>query len=348
MIFAGKAAMKQVYMPEPGVILYRDVEKPVIEPGTVIIKVSRIGICGSDVHVFKGKHPIVKYPLVQGHEFSGYIKEIGEGVTGLKKGDLVTVQPAIGCGKCAKCLKGLFAQCSKLNFIGGDLHGGGCEYFKIRAEQVVKMPGTVSADDAAMVEPLAVAVHAVNKVPDIQGQSVLIVGGGTIGILVAQVAKQFKAKNIIISEIIPARHAVATQFGIITINPTKVDSFDERLNDLLSGESLHAVFECVGSEGALNTCIRVISRGGYVIAVGVYETAIKAEMILVQDKELNLIGSLMYTWSDYLEAIDLLAAGRVNLKILQTHHFKFDRWLDGYKVLEERPDEALKVLIDLD
>ena len=84
------------------------------------------------------------------------------------------------------------------------------------------------------------------------------------------------------------------------------------------------------------------------IAVGVYETAIKAEMILVQDKELNLIGSLMYTWSDYLEAIDLLAAGRVNLKILQTHHLKFDRWIDGYKLLIDRPAEAMKVLIDLD
>jgi len=335
-------------MPEPGKIVYRDVERPVIEPGKVIVKVSRIGICGSDVHVFKGKHPIVKYPLVQGHEFSGHIEEIGEGVTGLAKGDLVTVQPALGCGNCVPCKKGLFAQCSKLSFVGGDIHGGGSEYFKIRSEHVIKMPKTVSANDAAMVEPLAVAVHSVKKVPDIEGQDILIVGGGTIGILVAQVAKQFEARNIIISDIIPARNDIAAKCGFLSINPSKVDSFEEELNNLLSGESLSAVFECVGNEVAFNTCIRTVSRGGYVILIGVYETAISSEMILVQDKELNLIGSLMYTWSDYSDAIDLIAGGRVNLKILQTHHFKFDRWIDGYKLLEEKPDEALKVLIDMD
>ena len=348
LIVAGEAVMKQAYMPEPGVILYRDVAKPVIEPGTVIIKVSIIGICGSDVHVFKGKHPIVKYPLVQGHEFSGYVEEIGEGVTGLAKGDLVTIQPALGCGNCTKCKEGLPAQCDNLNFVGGDIHGGGSEYFKIKSEHVIKIPEAVSASDAAMVEPLAVAVHSVNKVPDIEGAAILVVGGGTIGILVAQVARVFKAKKIIISDVIPARNKVAAKCGFLTINPTEVPSFEEELRHLLGDEPLSAVFECAGNEPAFNTCVRTVCRGGYVIVVGVYETAINAEMILVQDKELTLIGSLMYTWSDYLEAIDLLAGGRVNLKILQTHHFKFERWLDGYKVLEEKPDEALKVLIDMD
>ena len=340
--------MKQAYMPEPGKILYRDVERPVIEPGKVIVKVSRIGICGSDVHVFKGKHPIVKYPLVQGHEFSGYIEEIGEGVTGLAKGDLVTIQPAVGCGNCVKCKKGLFAQCNKLGFVGGDIHGGGAEYFKIQSEHVIKMPKTANADDAAMVEPLAVAVHSVKKVPDIEGEDILIIGGGVIGLLVAQVAKEFKAKTIIISDIIPARNKIAAKCGFLSINPTKVDSFEGELNKLLSGKPLSVVFECVGNEAAFNTCIKVVSRGGHVIVVGVYEAAIRSEMILVQDKELNVIGSLMYTWSDYLQAIDLIDRGRVNLKILQTHHFKFDRWIDGYKLLEEKPDEALKVLIDMD
>jgi len=340
--------MKQAYMPEPGVILYRDIERPVIEPGKVIIKVSRIGICGSDVHVFKGKHPIVKYPLVQGHEFSGYIEEIGEGVTGLEKGDLVTIQPAFGCGNCAKCKKGLFAQCNKLSFVGGDIHGGGSEYFKIQSEHVIKIPKTVSVNDAAMVEPLAVAVHSVKKVPGVEGEDILIVGGGTIGILVAQVAKQFKAKRIIISDIIPARNRIAADCGFLSINPAKVDSFEEELNKLLSSEPVAIVFECVGNEAAFNTCIRAVSRGGHVILIGVYEKAISCEMILVQDKELNMIGSLMYTWSDYLQAVDLIAGGRVNLKILQTHHFKFDRWIDGYKLLKEKPEEALKVLIDMD
>jgi L-iditol 2-dehydrogenase len=340
--------MKQAYVPEPFKIIYRDVEKPVIEPGKVIVKVARIGICGSDVHVFKGKHPLVKFPLVQGHEFSGYIEEIGEGVTGLGKGDLVTIEPAIGCGSCIKCKEGLFAQCDSLSFVGGDLQGGGSEYFKIDAKYVVKMPAGVSPDDAAMVEPLAVAVHSVKKVPNIKGENILIVGGGTIGILTAQVAKVFEAKKIIVSDVIPARNEIAAKCGLVSINPTKFDSFEKELKRLLSGEYLPVAFECVGNEMALNTCIRLVSRGGYVILIGVYENAVNSEMILVQDKELNLIGSLMYTWPDYLQAVELITKNKVNLKILQTHHFKFDKWIDGYRILAEKPDEALKVLIDMD
>jgi L-iditol 2-dehydrogenase len=342
--------MKQAYVPDMGKIIYREVEKPVIEPGYIIIKVSRIGICGSDIHVFKGKHPIVKCPLVQGHEFSGYVEEIGEGVSGYKKGDLVTIQPAIGCGKCRRCKEGKFAQCENLNFIGSDrVYGGGSEYFKIQAEHALKMPENTSPDDAAMVEPLAVAVHSVSKVPDIEGEDILITGGGTIGILVAQVAREFNANNIIISEIMPARNEFVKKCGFISINPVKVESFEKELKKNLSGDYLHAAFECSGSGKALNTCIRTVSRGGYVIIVGVYESdLIEAEIVRVQDKELNLIGSLMYTWDDYHKAVELIAKNKVNLKILQTHHFNFERWIDGYKVIEEKPGEVMKVLIDLD
>jgi len=193
-----------------------------------------------------------------------------------------------------------------------------------------------------------VAVHAVNKIPCIEGKSLLIVGGGTIGLLVAQVARQFKAGCVIISEIIPFRNKIAKQCGIASINPLAVDSFDRKLDDLRAGAPLHAVFECAGNESAFNTAVKNVSRGGYVIAVGVYESPIRAEMVLVQDKELNVLGSLMYTWDDYLKAVALISEGRVNMRLLQTHHFKFDRWKDGYKLLEDKPDEALKVLIDMD
>ena len=342
--------MKQAYVSEPGKIIYRDVDKPVIKPGMVIIKVSRIGICGSDVHVFKGKHPVVSPPAVPGHEFGGYVEEIGEGVSGLKKGDLVTIEPAIGCGSCRACKEGLFAQCDNLRFVGGiGISGGGSQYFMIQAEQVVKMPENATPDDAAMVEPLAVAVHSVSKVPNIEGKDVLVTGAGTIGNLIAQVAKVFKAKNVIVSEIMPARIEIAKRCGFSVINPAKVDSFDEELKKYLSGEPLSIAFECSGNGNALNTCIKVVSRGGYVIVAGVYESGtVDTEMVLVQDKELNLIGTLMYTWNDYHKAIDIIAENKVNLKILQTHHFKFDRWIDGYNLLTEKSNDAVKVLIDMD
>jgi L-iditol 2-dehydrogenase len=338
--------MKQAYVPEPGKIMYMDVEKPVIEPHEVLLKVLRIGICGSDVHVFKGKHPLVSFPLIQGHEFSGYVEEIGSEVNGFNKGDLVTVEPAIGCGACRKCQEGLFAQCDNLQFIGGALPGAGSEFFKVDAKYVVKMPPNVNPDDAAMVEPLAVAVHSIRKVPDIKGKNVLVIGGGTIGNLTAQVAKVYGANKIILVDKISFRNTLAQRLGFTTLEPSP--DLEENIKKLLDGEKPPITFECVGSATPLNTCVRVVERGGYVIVVGVYEKAPKTEMILVQDKELNIVGSLMYTWSDFLEAVDLIKKENVNLAILQTQHFPFDHWQEAYDILLEKPDQAVKVLIDME
>jgi L-iditol 2-dehydrogenase len=336
--------MKQAYVPEPGRILYRDVDKPVIKSHEVLLKIVRIGICGSDVHVFKGKHPLVKFPLVQGHEFSGYIEEIGADVTGFQQGELVTAEPAIGCGTCRKCEQGVFAQCDHLQFIGGALPGAGSEFFKVDARYVVKMPPNASADDAAMVEPLAVAVHSIRKVPDIKGKNLVIMGGGTIGNLTAQVAKFYGANKIILVDKISFRNTLAQKLGFLTLEPSQ--QLEENVQKLLDGETPPVAFECVGSSAPLNTCIRIVDRGGYVIVVGVYEEAPKTEMILVQDKEINVIGSLMYTWFDFLEAVRLIKEAKVNLELLRTHHFPFERWQDAYDVLMTRPDQAVKVLID--
>lgn len=180
--------MKQAYMPKAGVIEYREVPEPTPTGKEVLLKVSKIGICGSDLHVFEGKHPLVSFPLVQGHEFSGYVVETGPDATKVKEGDLAVVQPAIGCGHCERCREGVFAQCDDLQFIGGALPGGGSEYFLVSEDHLVKMGKGVSPEDAAMIEPLAVAVHTAAKVPGIQGKSLLVIGAGTIGNLTAQVA----------------------------------------------------------------------------------------------------------------------------------------------------------------
>jgi L-iditol 2-dehydrogenase len=322
--------MRQAVVPEPHKIVYRDVKEPEPEPDQVIIRVARIGICGSDVHVFEGKHPLVSFPLVQGHEFSGFVAQVGSQVTGFREGDLVTVEPAIGCGTCARCQEGLFAQCERLLFIGGALPGAGSDLFAVNARYAVKMPAGVDADDAAMTEPLAVAVHSVRRIESIQGKRVLVIGGGTI-----------------LVDMIPFRTNLAEKLGFMTINPSQVASVEDAAIEMLNGERPEVAFECVGKEAPLNTCIRAVVRGGEVVVIGVYDHDPRTQMILVQDKEINLLGSLMYTWQDYDTAARLMQEEVVDLKLLQTHHFPFERWMEAYSMLLEHPDQAVKVMVDL-
>ena len=339
--------MKQAVVTEPGKIDYREIARPKLEPDNVIIRIARIGICGSDIHVFKGKHPLVNFPLVQGHEFSGYINEVGSEVEGLNAGDLVTVEPAIGCGVCQKCTEGLVAQCEKMKFVGGALPGAGGEFLAMDPRYVVKMPEAVDPDDAAMVEPLAVAVHSVRRVASLEQKKVLVLGGGTIGNLTAQVARLFGAEKIVLVDKLPFRNNLAERLGFLTVDPSLVTAVEDEVRRLLDAESPQVAFECVGSPVPLNICIRSVVRGGDVVVVGVYEEDPQTEMILVQDKEINLLGSLMYSWDDFRTAVELIGNNKVNLKLLRTHHFPFDRWPDAYKLLLEKPGAALKVIIDL-
>jgi L-iditol 2-dehydrogenase len=338
--------MKQAYMPRPGEILYRDVEKPSRRPGSVVIKVARIGICGSDLHVFIGKHPLVSYPLVQGHEFSGFVDAVGDGVSGLSPGDLVTVQPAVGCGTCPRCAEGLFAQCDTLQFIGGSLEGAGSEFFLVDARHVVKMPGGVSADDAAMVEPLSVAVHGVKKAAPVQGKNVLVIGGGPIGNLTAQVARLFGPARIVVLEKNVFRADVLRRLGFDA--PASAGGLDAAaVSERFEGRAPDIVFECVGSEMATNLGITAVRRGGRIVILGVYGSPPKVEMILVQDKEIVIKGSLMYTWDDYRDAVTLIAEHKVNLEVLRTHHVPFEKWADGYRLLLDNSAVVLKVLVDV-
>jgi len=338
--------MKQAYLPEPETILFREVETPVCGPDDVLIRTSKIGICGSDLHVFKGKHPLVSFPLVQGHEFSGFVEETGKNVSGLFPGDLVTVQPAVGCGTCERCREGFVARCDDLLFVGGALPGAGSEYLAVPAQHVIKMPLGTTPEQAAMTEPLAAAVHGVTQAPELTGKDVLVVGGGTIGNLLAQVARLSGPRNLIVSERIAFRRGILSDLSIETIEPSSGSPTEDQAASLM-GKQPDISFECAGTASALNACIRATCRAGDVVVMGVFEDNPQTEMTLVQDKELRLTGSLMYSWDDFYSAIELIEKKKVSLDSLISHHISFDNWIEGYRLLREHPDETLKIIIDM-
>jgi L-iditol 2-dehydrogenase len=181
--------MKQAIMTEPGKIKYVDVPVPEVGSNEIKIKMKVIGVCGSDIHVWHGQHPFTSYPVVQGHEISGIVEEVGENVSNFSIGDIVTVQPQVVCGECYPCTHGLYNDCEVLKVMGFQTTGLASEYFVVDAKKALKLPQGMSLEHGAMIEPLAVAVHAVWRFGDIKGKNVLITGGGPIGNLVAQAAK---------------------------------------------------------------------------------------------------------------------------------------------------------------
>jgi L-iditol 2-dehydrogenase len=336
--------IRQAFVPEIGRVAYRDVEVSDPGPGQVLMRPARIGICGSDVHVYKGEHPIVAPPLVQGHEVSGTVVTIGPGVGSIAPGDIVVIEPAIGCGVCERCRSGLMAQCADLHFIGGDLDGPAGGAYIVDVQQLVRMAPTTSLDDAAMTEPLACAVHAVRRAGSVSGRDVLVAGGGPIGALVAQVCQLKGARTVFVSDPSEGRRRVLESCDISTLDPREGLG---RLIDRLEGRRLDVAFECSGAERGLADCLTLLARGATLVVVAVYPEPPRVDMVAVQDHELDVHGSLMYTWEDFREAAGLIDGGLMRLHPLQTHHVPFEGWADGYRLIDDPTAGTMKVLVDV-
>ena len=215
------AKMTQAIMTEPGNIIYQEVDIPEVKPDQIKVKMKRIGICGSDIHVNHGKHPYTSYPVVQGHEVSAEVVETGKDVTNCKAGDKVTIQPQVVCGKCYPCTHGMYNDCEVLKVMGFQTTGMASDYFVVDANKALVLPEEMSWDHGAMIEPLAVAVHAVRRyAADMTGKKAVVLGGGPIGNLVAQTAKALGAEVVLLSELSAYRLDTAKKCGIATVNPS--------------------------------------------------------------------------------------------------------------------------------
>jgi L-iditol 2-dehydrogenase len=341
--------MKQAVMVRPGRIEFREVERPAAGNGQVLLRIRRIGVCGSDVHVYHGRHPYTSYPVVQGHEVSGTVEEVGSGVEGLSPGDRATFAPQITCGSCYPCRHGMYHICESLKVMGFQADGAAGEYFAVDAAQTFKVPEGVSLDQAAMIEPVAVAVHATGRAGlPLAGRKVAVLGAGTIGNLVAQVAAASGASAVLITDVSDYRLARARECGI----EFAVDATREDLRDALRREfgpdGADLIVECVGAQATIDAAVDSARKGTTVVIVGVFGAKPTVDLGLVQDRELSLVGTLMYQAADYRRAIELASGGRLRLAEMITHRFAFEDYARAYEAIEAAKGECLKVMIDLD
>jgi L-iditol 2-dehydrogenase len=338
--------MRQAVMVSPGVIEFRDVPEPRSEAGEIVIRVKRIGICGSDVHVNHGLHPFTSYPVVQGHEFSGVVEAVGQGVTDFRAGDKVTAAPQIVCGKCAPCLRGDYHICDSLKVQGFQAPGCAQELFAVSAEKAVKLPGEFTFEQGAMVEPTAVAVHAVSRAGEVSGKNVVVLGGGPIGNLVTQVARAGGA-TVLVTDLSDFRLGVARQCGLVHTSNPRQEKLAEAVARVFGEDGFDVALECVGIEPTLSAAIETIGKGGTIVVVGVFGEKPRVAMGLVQDRELTLTGTLMYRYQDYERAVELMSSGEVVTSPLESAHFAFEDYAYAYQFVDDHREESMKVFVDV-
>jgi L-iditol 2-dehydrogenase len=337
--------MLQAVMTSPGIIEFSEVTVPEIEDNQVLVKIMRIGICGSDIHVYHGKHPYTSYPVVQGHEVSALVVKIGQDVKNIEVGDKVTIQPQVFCGKCYSCTHGKYHICDKLKVMGFQTTGMASEYFAVDSEKVLKLPADLSYDLGAMIEPLAVAVHAVSRGGEVKGKKVLVLGAGPIGNLVAQCAKAMGAEQVMITDLSEYRLKTAEECGIdYCVNTSSQDLGAEILNKF-GPDRADLILECVGVNPTMEQAVTYARKGSDIIVVGVFGEKARIDLGLVQDRELRLIGTLMYQERDYIKAIELVGSNKIKLEPLITDYFDFKDYIKAYEHIEEKRDKSMKVII---
>lgn len=340
--------MRQAVMTDPGKITIGTADVPKIGPQDVLVKVGRIGICGSDLHVYHGMHPYTSYPVVQGHEVGGTVAELGSEVSGLKVGDVVTFMPQVTCGSCYQCTHGQEHLCQDLKVMGFQAPGAGQDYFSVPSAAIVRLPDGSTTEQAAFIEPVSVAVHAVRRAGAVSGKQVLVLGGGTIGNLTAQVAKALGAKKVMLTDLSDFKLQLARNCRIdFTVNP-KATNLAEYVATNFGADGVDVTFECVGAEATIGQAIELARKGSTIVVVGVFSEKPSVDFGLIQDHELNVFGTLMYQRPDFELAVDLLSNGQVNTAALVTGHFPFERYLAAYEEIEADPDRSIKVMIDVD
>ena len=339
--------MRQAVMTAPGVIEFRQVEPENPKSDEVLIRVHRIGVCGSDIHVYHGLHPYTGYPVVQGHEVAGVVAGVGSNVKGFAPGDAVVFMPQVTCGECYPCRHGMYHICDHLKVMGFQTDGAAQDYFPVPAQMVIKLPEGISLDQAAMVEPLSVAVHALRRGGGASVKKVLVLGAGTIGNLVGQAARATGAADVMVTDLSEYKLAMARRVGLPHAVNTQRQDLGQSIFDVFGPDKADLILECVGAQQTISQAVNFARKGSTVVVVGVFGKKPEVDLGLVQDRELSLVGTLMYQKADYEQAIELIDQNLVQLDPLITHRFAFEKYLQAYQTIESSNGEYMKVMIEL-
>lgn len=342
--------MIQAKVIRPHEIEMIEVETPVagdLQDNEILLKIHKIGVCGSDIHVWHGQHPFVKYPVVQGHEYSAHVVAVGKGVTTVAPGDKATARPQLVCGKCGPCRSGRPNVCEELRVQGFQAPGCAQPFFIVPESRVIKCAPHLDYEKIALMEPCAVGIHASRRV-DVRDKNVVVTGAGTIGNLVAQAVKGRGAKKVLITDISDLRLEKARECGLMYTANTARESFHDAVKNAFGDEGFQCAFEVSGAQKCIDDLVMSVEKGSDIVIVAVFSNKPNIDMSVVNEHELRIVGSMMYLHDDYLLAAEMLADGRLEVGPLVTQRFDFREYADAYDCIDSRREECMKVIIDLE
>ncbi len=345
--------MKAAVITGPHQVELRQIERPVPESGEALVKIEAVGVCGSDLHAYEGSQPFFEYPEMGGHEFVGTVVEVVDGkapeLIGRPQprtpveGSRVVVDPSMPCADCYPCRSGRYNCCENMRVMGVHAPGAFAEYIAAPLGCLHVISDEVSDDAAVMVEPLSIGVQAASRARITIDDTVLIVGAGTIGLSVLQVAKS-RGARCAITDLVPGRLALARELGAdLALDPSEVE-LRAALTDGFAPSGPSVVIEAVGRPVTVKQALDVVAASGRVVMLGLCSDEICFEGSLMVKKELDFLGSRLHGGT-VPQAIELVESGEAHPERLVTHHMSLDEVEEAFKLMLKEPDTTIKVIL---
>ena len=335
--------MKAALLHGPRDMRIEEMGEPKIDYGEVLIKPHLVGICGSDISMYR-KGPRVPHPLVIGHECCGHIVQLGEGGTDLKIGQRVVIHPNFGCGNCFQCRAGRENLCPNKVSLGVTVDGCFAEYVKAPERYVWPILNNISDEEVAAIEPVAVAVRTVRRMGNPLGRWVTILGAGPIGLFVLQVAKRAGAR-VLLADLIDERLTLGEELGADAVINVSRDGLEERVKSLTKSQGMDIVVETAGRAKTFEQAVEIVKASGRIILIGLSTDAANIVPSAIVRKETEIFGSIIYSHEDFCQAIQLVYESGVRVTPLITHSFSLNDIKEAFETADK--GQGIKIMIDL-
>ena len=337
--------MKAIICERPGQLSMKEIDPPHPKPGKALVRIRRVGICGTDLHAYRGEQPYFTYPRILGHELSGEIAGIGENAFNLKMGDPVVIIPYVWCGKCIACRQGKTNCCTRINLFGVHWDGGMQEYLSVPIDHLIRTE-KLNFDQMAMVECLAIGAHAVRRARIEEGETAMVIGAGPIGMSVMQFAKEAGATVIALDIVRSRLEFCQSHFKVDHIVDGRVDAIKE-IESTTDGDYPLVVFDATGNAKSMMNAINFVAHGGRLILVSLVKENITFYDPDFHRREMTLMGSRNATREDMEHVVQSIEAGKVDASSFITHRAGFDQMISVFESWLKPETGVIKAIVEL-